>query len=216
MTRDDTNGSIWVSETAIVESTAVLIGPCHIGHNAYVGHNAVIGAPAQYTGYYPFPITGKKAGAGVQVSDGACVRELVQMNQGIQIPTTVGRDSLVMASVHIGHDTTIGDDCIIAPLSTFGGHTTIDDMVTMGQGCVTHPWTIVGRAAMVGLNTGLIADVMPYQKVAGTPARVIGFNAGPNGVREDWSSESLDELDWTQYRLLLTERKNLMKELKGD
>lgn len=214
---DDTHGDVIVSVGSVVESTAVLIGPAYVGPGAYVGHGAVVGAPPQYRGVYPSPLDGERADKGVHIGKGACVRELVQVHQGIVSETVIGFDTLIMAGCHIAHDTAIGSDCTIGSFSVFGGHTTVCNRVTFGQGVVTHPWIIVGESAMVGLNSSVINDVAPYQKVAGSPARVIGKNTGASGEKEAWDDCVLDGPTWAGYAILQRERnyeKELMKEKK--
>ena len=88
----------------------------------------------------------------------------------------VGADVLLMTGVHIGHDCHVGEGSTIGSHTALGGYTIIGDLVTFGQGVVTHPWIIVGEAAMVGLNSSVIRDVQPFAKVAGSPARLLGSN----------------------------------------
>lgn len=210
-------GQVIVEAGARVERTAVLIGPCTIERNAYVGHYAVIGAPPQHHGYYPSPMTGERAEAGVRINRGATVREHSQVHQGILGPTIIDNRALIMAGCHIAHDCFIGQDSTLATNTILGGHTSIDSSVTFGQGVITHPWVIVGYKAMVGLNSSVIKDVLPYQKVAGSPARLIGKNTGAGGEKADWDSGALNAFDVDHWNRLLRQREeeqDRMKELK--
>ena len=167
-------GDVKIGKSTLVEPFAVITGPCIIGDNCYIGTGAVIGAAAQHTGSYPHPITGKHAPAGVIIWSDVCVREYATVHQGLLHATEVGDRSLLMAGCHIAHDTVLGDDCVVGSYTLFGGFTFVGDHVTFGQGCVTHPWTVIGSGAMVGLNSSVIRDVQTLEKVAGCPAERLG------------------------------------------
>lgn len=214
---DDRNGVVTLHKGAYIEDSAVLIGPCEIGPEAYVGHCAVVGAPPQYYGVFPSPVTADRAAKGVVVCGGATVREFCQIHQGIVNETMVGHDVLLMAGCHIAHDSEIGNDSTLGSFSILGGHTHIGARVTFGQGVVTHPWAVIGEGAMVGLNSSVTKDVLPYQKVAGSPARLLGKNTGAGGDKEAWDESVLDPHVWTNYHEALMARddaKELMKEMK--
>jgi len=169
-------GDVHIAESAIIEPYAVITGPAWIKANAYVGAHAVIGAPPQHRGSYPSPIDATIREAGVVVGRGACVREYATIHQGILVDTIVGEDALLMAGVHIAHDSLVADRVTIGSFSVLGGFTVIDQDATLGQGVVTHPWTLIGESAMIGLNSSVVRDVMPFSKVAGSPAKLIGTN----------------------------------------
>lgn len=214
---DDSHGRVTIRKGAYIEDTAVLIGPCEIGADSYIGHNAIIGAPAQYKGFFPTPVTAERAEAGVIIGNNVTIRELTQIHQGILMPTTVCSLALLMAGCHIAHDSFIGPRVTLGSFTVLGGHTTIDDDATFGQGVVTHPWVIVGEGAMVGLNSSVTKDVLPYQKVAGSPARLLGKNTGAGGDKEAWDESVLDPQVWEDYHALCRQRdeeKNRMEEYK--
>ena len=180
----------------VVEPYAIITGPTLIGEGAYIGAHACIGAPAQHHGAYPAPITGERREGGVVVGAGACVREYVTIHQGVIGGTIVGAGTLLMAGVHVAHDCLIGERVTLGSFSILGGLSIVDEDVTFGQGVVTHPYSIVGAGAMVGLNSSVIHDVLPFSKVAGCPARVIGFNDRKH------PSGGLGEDDWADYSVL--------------
>ena len=202
---------ITIGEGTVVEDTAIILDGVSIGRDCYVGHHAIIGAPPQQRGYYPFPIKGEKASGGVWIGDGVCIREQAQVHCGIRTLTTIRSDSLIMAGVHIAHDVQIGYDCTIGSFSVFGGHATVGDAVTFGQGVVTHPWVVIGEGAMIGLNSSVIKDVKPYQKVAGSPARLLGHNTGASGDVREWDWNTLDGDTWDEYNEMLHRRDETRK-----
>lgn len=214
---DNSGGQVVVEAGASVERTAVLTGPCTIERGAYIGHYAVIGGAPQHHGYYPSPLSGKRANSGVLINRGATVREHCQVHQGILGPTIIGRDALVMAGSHVSHDSVVGHGSTLATNTILGGHTTIAENVTFGQAVVTHPWVIIGEHAMIGLNSSVIKDVMPYEKVAGSPAKTIGKNTGAGGDKEEWTPDTIPPIVWEHWDALLRQReeeKQMIKELK--
>ena len=194
---DETHGSVTIGEGCEIADTAILTGPLTIGDRVYIGAYAVIGAPAQHRGSYPCSLDSKHRAEGVTIGDGACVREFVQVHQGILRPTIVGGDSLLMAGAHIAHDSQLGRGVTMGSFSILGGFTIIDDEATFGQGVVTHPWIIIGERAMVGLNSSVVKDVDPFAKVAGSPARLLGSNTSKDrSLPAEYSASVLSESVW--------------------
>jgi acyl-[acyl carrier protein]--UDP-N-acetylglucosamine O-acyltransferase len=187
---DEQHGPVRVEPGAHVENTAVLIGPCYIEKDAYIGHCAVIGSAPQHEGYYPYPKDGKVANAGVMINRHAVVREHCQV---------VGRWS------------------VLATNTILGGHTMIAPNATFGQAVVTHPWVIIGACAMIGLNSSVIRDVLPFQKVAGSPAKLIGKNTGAGGDKKEWLESTILPNYLDDYDAMVRQReeeREMMKELK--
>jgi UDP-N-acetylglucosamine acyltransferase len=200
---DETHGEVIVGADCEVFETAILTGPLTIGDGVYIGPYAVVGAPAQHRGSYPCGVGSPHRAEGVVIRDGACIREFVQVHQGIIRPTIVGEDCLLMAGAHIAHDSQLGAGVTMGSFSILGGFTLIDDAATFGQGVVTHPWTIIGERAMVGLNSSVVKHVQPYAKVAGAPARLLGSNTSKDAaLPSDYSEDLLSDSVWERYARL--------------
>lgn len=167
-------GDVVIGKNTLVEPFAIITGPCTIGSDCYIGAGAVIGAAAQHTGSYPHPIVGEHDPCGVVVGDGVCIREYVTVHQGLMLMTSIRDRCLLMVGCHVGHDTIIRSDTVIAPFTSLGGFTSVGEHVTFGQSCVVHPWIVIGSGAMIGLNSSVIRDVAPLEKVAGCPAERLG------------------------------------------
>jgi acyl-[acyl carrier protein]--UDP-N-acetylglucosamine O-acyltransferase len=124
----------------------------------------------------------------------------------------VGEDVLLMAGSHIAHDSHIGDGATLGSFSILGGFTIIDDAATLGQGVVTHPWTIIGEGAMVGLNSSVVKDVLPFTKVAGAPARLLGSNQHRDESLPSVYDATLLGWDvWDRWGELLKKREDMRK-----
>jgi UDP-N-acetylglucosamine acyltransferase len=169
-------GDVHIGERVVLEPYCVIDGPCVIEDDAYIGAHAMIGAPPQHHGSYPTPVSGQRRVGGVRVGRGACVREYATLHQGVVRETVVGAGAVVMAYTHISHDSIVGEEATLSTNTILGGFTLIDARVTFGQGVITHPWVTIGEAAMVGLNSSVLRDVLPFSKVAGVPARLLGTN----------------------------------------
>ena len=200
---DETDGPVVIGERCEIFETAILTGPLTIGDDVYIGPYAVVGAPAQHRGSYPCSLDSERRMDGVYVRNRACIREFVQVHQGIVRPTIVGEDCLLMAGAHIAHDSQLGSGVTMGSFSILGGFSLIDDAATFGQGVVTHPWIIIGEHAMVGLNSSVVKDVQPYAKVAGAPARLLGSNTSKDAaLPSDYSEDVLSDSVWERWARL--------------
>lgn len=196
-----------VHETAIIEPYAVIMGRSVIGPGAYIGAHATIGSPPQHHGSYPAPASSPRRECGVIVGENACVREYATIHQGVVQETIIAAGVLLMAGAHIAHDCEVGEDSTIGSFSALGGFTIIDARVTLGQGVITHPWTIIGEGAMIGLNSSVIRDVEPFAKVAGSPARILGTNTKrAPGADPDYSQAAFSEDVWDRWAILQASR----------
>jgi len=169
-------GDVTIGERVTIEPYAIITGPCTIGNDVFIGAYAIIGGDAQFRGIYPSPTTADARRCGVIIEERACIREASIIHHGVNGVTRVGSDVLLMTGVHVGHDCHVGDGATLGSHSALAGYTVIGKNATFGQGVVTHPWIVVGEAAMVGLNSSVIRDVQPFAKVAGSPARLLGSN----------------------------------------
>ena len=204
---DETDGPVLIGANCEIFETAILTGPLSIGDDVYIGPYAVVGGPAQHRGSYPSPISAPVRTGGVCIKDRACIREFVQVHQGILGPTIIGTDSLVMSSSHISHDSQLGVGVTIASNTSFGGFTRVDDGATFGQSVVTHPWVIIGEGTMIGLNASIIRDIPPYAKVLGSPARIVGSNRYRDStLPEEYLSDALSFGVRDRWERLLRER----------
>lgn len=192
--------SVHIGEDCEIHPTAIIHNHTWIGDDVYIGPYAIIGAPPQHHGSYPIPLNGHKHYKGVSIGSGSCIREFCTVHAGIKTTTSIGRHTLLMAYTHIGHDSDVGNQVTICTSSLLGGFTQVDDDATLGQGVVTHPWVIIGHGSMVGLNSSIVGDVLPYQKVAGSPARLIGANTHKAPEMLEWHTDRLSAEDWERWR----------------
>ena len=114
----------------------------------------------------------------VEVGDGNTLREGVTINRATKEKgaTRLGNENYLMALVHIGHDCQLGNNIIIAPSSGIGGHVHIADRAFISGGVMVHQFGQIGRYAMLGGNSKITQDCLPYMMTDGVPATVHGLN----------------------------------------
>jgi UDP-N-acetylglucosamine acyltransferase len=81
-----------------------------------------------------------------------------------------------MAYAHIAHNCQIGDRVIIANNVALAGHVNIDDQAFISGGVVVHQFCHVGRLALVGGNSKIVQDCLPFVITDGVPGRARGVN----------------------------------------
>jgi len=190
-----------IHKTAIINSKAkiasnVEIGPyCIIGPNVEIGENTIIQSHVnincnvvigQGNKIYPFvsindPQDLKYNGEDTNLIIGKnnIIREYVTINPGTTgggNRTVVGNNCLLMISSHIAHDCQVGNNVIIANNVPLGGHAIIEDNVVIGGNSAVQQFTRIGRMAMIGGNTGVLHDVIPYGLSTGNRNTLQGLN----------------------------------------
>jgi UDP-N-acetylglucosamine acyltransferase len=112
-------------------------------------------------------------GARTQIREHASIHRGTVTGTGI---TRIGADCLLMATVHVAHDCILGDGCIISNNVALGGHVELGERAIIGGNAALLQFVRVGAGAMVGGLTGVTRDVIPYARVFGTRAELLGLN----------------------------------------
>ena len=131
------------------------------------------------------------------------IREGVTMHRGTQsgTETRVGSDCFFMACSHVAHNCVIGDRVILANNVALAGHVEIEDGAFLSGGVVVHQFCRIGRLAMVGGNSKIVQDCLPFVITDGNPGRARGLNLV--GLRRDGFKSSEVQNLKQAYRLLL-------------
>lgn len=122
------------------------------------------------------------------IDEGTIIREFVTIHSPIEEITKVGKNCYLMATSHIAHDCILKDNIVLCNSVNLSGHTKIDNYVTLGLNSTTHQYVTIGEFAMVGMNTPINNDVLPFSVVYGNPAR--WFKANKTGL-ERHSTEKI-------------------------
>ena len=101
--------NVEIGENTWIGSSVTIFPGTRIGKNCKIFPGSVIGAIPQ-----DLKFAGEITTA--EIGDNTTVREFVTINRGTKAlgKTVVGKNSLLMAYVHIAHDCIIGNNCILA------------------------------------------------------------------------------------------------------
>jgi UDP-N-acetylglucosamine acyltransferase len=131
------------------------------------------------------------------------IREGVTMHRGTQpeSETTVGSNCFIMANAHIAHNCRLGDEVIIANNVALAGYVDIQDRAFISGGVVVHQFCRIGSLAMIGGNSKIVQDCLPFVITDGVPGRSHGLNIV--GLRRAGLTSSQLQGLKNAYRLLL-------------
>lgn len=153
-------------------SHVAIDGRTQIGRDVKLFPFCTVGFPPQdlkYKGEDTMTVIGQRT----QIREHASVHRGTATGGGI---TRVGADCLLMATVHVAHDCLLGDGVIISNNVALGGHVEIGDRAVIGGNAAVLQFTRIGQGAMVGGLTGVTRDVIPYARVFGSRAELLGLN----------------------------------------
>lgn len=131
------------------------------------------------------------------------IREGVTMHRGTQpeSATVVGSNCFIMANAHVAHNCRMGDAVIIANNVALAGNVDVEDQAFISGGVVVHQCCRLGRLAMIGGNSKIVQDCLPFVITDGVPGRARGLNV--IGLRRaGFKSSEIKSLK-EAYRLLL-------------
>ena len=142
-----------------------------LGPENVVHESAVLGGEPQDLGF-------SETESYLRIGARNSIREGVTMHRGTQpgSVTSVGSNCFIMAYAHVAHDCRLGDRVIIANNVALAGHVEIEDQVFISGGVVVHQFCRVGRLAMIGGNSKIVQDCLPFVITDGMPGRAHGLN----------------------------------------
>ncbi|HTL71164.1 MAG TPA: acyl-ACP--UDP-N-acetylglucosamine O-acyltransferase [Candidatus Eisenbacteria bacterium] len=226
-----------VHETAVVSAGARLGDGVEIGPYAIVGPEARIGRGTRLSAHvvvegrttigercvvYPGACLGtppqdkkwKPCDSRVEIGDDNVIRECVTVHLGSKpgSVTRLGNGNFLMVGSHVGHDSVLGNNVTMANSVALGGFVQVDDGAVIGGLAGVHQFCRIGKLAMVGGLSKVVADVPPYSVCDGNPARFYGVNA-VGLKRSGFSSKDLAEVK-KALTLLFASGLNLQNALK--
>lgn len=154
------------SEAVKVHETAIVEPGAHVGRGTSVWHHTHV-----------------RSGATVGVD---CV---LGKNVYVDDHVVIGDRCKLQNNVSVYHGVTIGDDVFVGPSATFTNDlvprafnaewsitpTVVQDGASIGANATIVCGTVLGEYCMVAAGATVTRDVQPYQLVAGTPARHLGW-----------------------------------------
>lgn len=167
-----------------------------IGDNVKLGKNNIIGAFVVIQGnttigndnvFEPFCSIGnspehkeyfKHKNQKTIIGNKNTFREYVTINSGIEKPTTLQDNIIMLRGSHVGHDSFISNNCIISCNVLIGGHSFLGEGVNMGLGSICHQFSKIGSYSMIGMGTIITkkSKILCFGKYVGNPAKCIGDN----------------------------------------
>ncbi len=189
-------------------SHAVVAGRTAIGRNTVVHPFASIGTPPQDLKYRGEP-------SRLEIGANNVIREHVTMNPGTEgggMLTRVGDHGLFMTGAHVAHDCALGDNVILVNDAALGGHVTIGDFAIVGGLSGVHQFCRIGAHAIVGAESMVAQDVIPYGSVTGERARLVGLNM--EGLRRLELPQADIQALRAAYRLLFAAEGTLAERLE--
>lgn len=186
-----------ISDTAIIDSSSIIMPNVYIGNNVSIGKNCVIHPNVtikDYTvvgdnviiqsgsviGSDAFYYNTKKnrehwykrmkSCGNVVIEDNVEIGSSCTIDRGVTASTVIGAGTIMDNQVHIGHDVSIGKNCLLAAQVGVAGATIIEDGVTLwGQVGVNKTITIGSGAVVMG-QSGVVGNIDGNKVYWGTPA----------------------------------------------
>ncbi|CAI8343164.1 MAG: Acyl-[acyl-carrier-protein]--UDP-N-acetylglucosamine O-acyltransferase [Flavobacterium sp. SCGC AAA160-P02] len=202
-----------IARNVVIEPFTTIHANVQIGSGTWIGSNVTImeGArigkncrifPGSVISAIPQDLKFEGEDSLTIIGNDTTIRECVTINRGTNASgeTRVGKNVLIMATVHIAHDCVIGDNAIIVNGVALAGHVTVGDYAIVGGLAAIHQFIHIGDHAMVSGGSLVRKDVPPYTKAAKEPLSYVGINS--IGLRRrGFSTEKIREIQ-NIYRLL--------------
>jgi UDP-N-acetylglucosamine acyltransferase len=209
----------WIGPFVVVEHDVVLgdnntvAAHCVVKKGARIGHDNTLHEHVIFAGI-PQDLGFKEADTYAEMGNGNVLREFVTVHRATLKETgrtVIGNNNYFMATAHIAHDCKIGNHVILANDAVLAGHVHIEDRVFVSGGVKVHQWAHIGEYAMIGGNSKITQDCLPYMITDGIPGQVRGLNLV--GLRRaGFSADEVRDLK-NAYRILLGERSTLEHQL---
>jgi len=180
--------NVEIGDGTWIGSNVTLMPGARIGKKCRIFPGAVLSAIPQ-----DLKFAGEETIA--EIGDNTTVREFVTVNRGTKAlgKTSIGKNNLLMAYVHIAHDCVVGDHCILANGVTLAGHIAIDDYAIIGGLSAVHQFVHIGGHVMISGGSLIRKDIPPFVKAAREPLSYVGINA-VGLKRRGFSPEKIAEI----------------------
>lgn len=179
-----------------VRTHAVIKRFTTLGSNNVVHEGAILGGEPQDLGF-------KQCESYLRIGASNVFRESVTVHRGTdpESETVIGSNCFIMACAHVAHNCRLGDRVIIANNVALAGHVEIQDGAFISGGVVVHQFCRLGRLAMIGGNSKIVQDCLPFVVTDGVPGSAHGLNLV--GLRRaGFKSSEIQKLK-EAYRILL-------------
>lgn len=164
---------VCIGNDNVIAAHGVLKVGTRMGHRNRIYENAVIGGVPQHLNF-----TDESVATFTEIGNDNVFREAVTINRGYieGKATVIGDGNYLMTTAHIGHDCMVGDHNVFANAIALAGHVTLGSRIFVSGGVMVHQFCHVGSYAMLGGNSKITQDVLPFMVTDGNPAAVRGLN----------------------------------------
>ncbi|MDR3048645.1 MAG: acyl-ACP--UDP-N-acetylglucosamine O-acyltransferase [Elusimicrobiota bacterium] len=172
---------VFIGPYTVIGKDVIIRAGAVIGSNCYIEHSE-IGANCKFSnsvsvGTPPQDLSYKDQITKVYIGAGTILREFVSINRGSKTDKTViGKNCYFMACTHAAHDARVGDNVVLVNGSALGGHVEVGDNAFVGGIVGVHQFTRIGKGAMLGANSMVGMDIIPYATASGQRAVIEGLN----------------------------------------
>lgn len=156
-----------IASGCIIDNNATVIGNTTLGENTHVFPMAVVGATENEA---------ESAGQCV-IGKANNIREHATVCAGIDRPTVIGDDNLIMIGCHVGAGAKVGNHGIFANFTQFNSGSVIEDYVRTSGFALVENDIRVGAYTFISGYAGIESNAPPYSIVQGNPFRVRGANS---------------------------------------
>ena len=164
--------NVKIGDNVVIESNVVIDGDTTIGDGTHI-------FPFSAIGMIPQDLKFKGEKSKLIIGKNNRIRENVTIHVGTSgggVTTEIKDNCLIMIGCHIAHDCKISNNVIMANNVTLGGHVEIDEFAVLGGKSGVHQFVRIGKHSMLGAMSALEGDVVPYSRVLGNRARLVGLN----------------------------------------
>jgi len=186
-----------------IDAHSVLKNGSRIGNNNNIHEHVVFGGNPQDLSF-------KDAETYAQLGNNNVLREFVTINRATTKEsgwTRIGDNNYFMAGSHVAHDCQLSSHVTLAPDAALGGHVHIGDRAFISGGVKVHQFARIGAFAMIGGNSKITQDCLPYMITDGVPGRVRGLNA-VGLKRAGFTIQDMRDLKQA-YRILFGSRRDM-------
>lgn len=152
-------GNVRVGNNTTIDHGVIIRGSTSIGRDNWIYPYCIIGTGPEHRAFTDSVPSGLR----IDIGDRNIIREYSRMHLPTKSKkTALGSDCYVMACSHIAHDAVVHDNVTMADLTTLGGHVEVFDYANLGFSTIVHPFCKIGPYAMVGMNSSITKDVLPF------------------------------------------------------
>lgn len=173
-----------IAPTAVIGPSCRIGRDCHVGpgasvQHALIGDRVILYAGARI-GQDGFGFVAGRAGpekvpqlGRVVIQDDVEIGANTAVDRGALSDTVIGEGTKIDNFVQIAHNVRIGRFCLVAAQCGIAGSVTIGDGVMLGGQAAIADHVTIGSRAAIAATSGVMHDIPPGERWAGTPAQPI-------------------------------------------